>query len=108
LDAKLCTVKSASFAAARPICIEERAPSQGLRETMPNASEKIPADLAKELRKLAHDLSNALETIVQAAYLIGQSNPPQDARRFVDLIDNATKDAVKINQSLRQLLRDHS
>jgi hypothetical protein len=80
----------------------------GLGDTMPNASEKIPADLATELRKLAHDLSNALETIVQAAYLIGQSNPPEGSRRFVALIDNATKDAVKINQNLRQLLRDHS
>jgi hypothetical protein len=75
---------------------------------MPNRTEKIPADLAKELRTLAHDLSNALETIVQASYLIGQSNPPENSRRFVALIENATQDAVKINQGLRQLLRDHS
>jgi len=36
---------------------------------MENASDKIPVELAKELRQLAHDLSNALETIVQATYL---------------------------------------
>ena len=40
-------------------------------------SNKIPAELAKELRTLAHDLSNALETIVQATYLISQSAPPK-------------------------------
>jgi hypothetical protein len=38
---------------------------------MVNASERIPPELSKELRKLAHDLSNALETIVQATYLGG-------------------------------------
>ena len=70
--------------------------------------DKIPADLAKELRFLAHDLSNALETIVQATYLIMQAGPPEDSRRWVEMIDQASKDAVTINAKLRQLLRNHS
>ncbi len=44
---------------------------------MSNAADKIPAELAKELRTLAHDLSNALETIVQATYLISQAGRPR-------------------------------
>ena len=44
---------------------------------MSNAADKIPAELAKELRTLAHDLSNALETIVQATYLISQAARPR-------------------------------
>jgi hypothetical protein len=75
---------------------------------MANAPEKIPPELAKELRTLAHDLSNALETIVQATYLISQSDPPENTRRWVELIDQATQDAVKINLKLRQMLRDRS
>jgi hypothetical protein len=75
---------------------------------MGNTSEKIPAEVAKELRTLAHDLSNALETIVQATYLISQSGPPESSRRWVELIDQASKDAVAINQKLRQLLRSQS
>ena len=75
---------------------------------MANASDKIPAELAKELRTLAHDLSNALETIVQATYLISQTDPPENSRRWVELIDQASQEAVKINQKLRQILREQS
>ncbi len=69
---------------------------------------KIPSELAKELRSLAHDLSNSLETIVQATYLISQSGPPENTRRWVELIDQASQDAVKINQKLREILRSRS
>jgi hypothetical protein len=75
---------------------------------MAKASDKIPAEVAKELRTLAHDLSNALETIVQATYLISQAGPPEISRRWVELIDQASKDAVKINQKLRLILRSKS
>jgi hypothetical protein len=74
---------------------------------MANA-DKIPPEVAKHLRTLAHDLSNALEAIVQATYLISQAGPPEKMRHWVELIDQATKDAVQINQKLRLLLRDRS
>lgn len=57
---------------------------------------------------LAHDLSNALETIVQATYLISQAVPPENLRRWVELIDQASEEAVKINHKLRQVLRSQS
>jgi hypothetical protein len=75
---------------------------------MVNSSDKIPPELAKELRTLAHDLSNSLETIVQATYLISQAGPPENQRRWVELIDQASQDAVRIDQKLRQLLRSQS
>jgi len=75
---------------------------------MSDASDKIPAELARELRALAHDLSNALETIVQATYLISQSGPPENTRRWVELIGQASQEAVRINQKLRQILREQS
>ena len=75
---------------------------------MANTEDKIPAELVRELRTLAHDLSNALETIVQAAYLISQAGPPENSRRWVEMIDQASHDAVKINNKLREILRAHS
>ena len=75
---------------------------------MGNSSDKIPAALAKELRALAHDFSNALETIVQATYLISQAGPPENSRRWVELIDQASQEAVRINQKLRRVLRSQS
>jgi hypothetical protein len=57
---------------------------------------------------MAHDLSNALEAIVQATYLISQAGPPENSRRWVELLDQASKDAVRINNQLRQAMRDHS
>jgi hypothetical protein len=75
---------------------------------MANSSDKIPAEVAKELRTLAHDLSNALETIVQATYLVSQNKPPENSRRWVEMIDQASRDAMKINIRLRQVLRSQS
>jgi len=75
---------------------------------MENGSDKIPAELARELRTLAHDLSNALETIVQATYLILQAGPPENSRRWVELIEQASQEAVRINHKLRQVLRSQS
>ncbi len=75
---------------------------------MGNTSDKIPAELAKELRLMAHDLSNSLETIVQATYLISQAGPPENLRRWVKMIDQASQEAVKLNHKLRQALREQS
>jgi nitrogen-specific signal transduction histidine kinase len=75
---------------------------------MPDNSGKIPPEAAKELRILAHELSNALETIVQASYLLTQANPPENMKRWVDMIEKASQDAVEINRSLRQILRSGS
>ena len=35
---------------------------------------QLPATMQTKLRALAHDLSNSLETIMQASYLLGQSS----------------------------------
>jgi len=75
---------------------------------MTSGEKKIPADLARELRALAHDLSNTLETILQASYLASKSDLSQDSRRWVEMIDQASQEAIGINRKLRELLRSHS
>jgi nitrogen-specific signal transduction histidine kinase len=92
--------------------LETRPPGNDQRPktkpTMANTDDKIPTEVARELRTLAHDLSNSLETIVQATYLITQAGPPEDSRRWVQLIDQATQEAVRINNRLREIMRVHS
>jgi hypothetical protein len=75
---------------------------------MTDVAKKIPPELAKELRSLAHDLSNSLETILQANYLVAQSEMPEQSRRWIEMIDQATKESVRLNRRLREILRGGS
>jgi signal transduction histidine kinase len=59
----------------------------------------------KQLRSLAHDLSNSLEAILQASYLLGHAKLDTDSRRWAQLIDTASQDAARTNREMRKLLR---
>lgn len=69
------------------------------------SSAKIPLEINTRLRALAHDLSNSLETIMQASYLLAQMKLDQDTRKWADLIDQASRDAARINREIREILR---
>jgi signal transduction histidine kinase len=69
---------------------------------------KIPVSISKELRTLAHDLSNSIETIMQASYLLSQTKLGDTDKKWLDLIDQATRDAARINREIRDILRNHS
>jgi hypothetical protein len=71
-------------------------------------SPKIPTEVVTRLRSLAHDLSNAIETVMQAGYLLGQAKLDEDTRKWVALIDAASRDAARINREIRDILRAHS
>lgn len=66
---------------------------------------RIPAEINTRLRALAHDLSNSLETIMQASYLLAQMKLDQDTKKWADLIDQASRDAARINREIREILR---
>ena len=72
------------------------------------AEAKIPAEIARQLRALAHDLSNSLETIIQATYLVSQTELPANTRRWVEMLDQASQEAVQLNRKLREILRSQS
>lgn len=69
---------------------------------------KIPADLSAELRTLAHDLSNSIETIMQACYLLGQAPLDDTNKKWLSLVDQAARDAARINREIREILRSQS
>lgn len=68
----------------------------------------IPPEICKQLRTLAHDLSNAIETVMQASYLLGQAKLDDANKKWLSLIDQATRDAARINREIRDILRSQS
>jgi light-regulated signal transduction histidine kinase (bacteriophytochrome) len=68
-------------------------------------AEKSPAEINSELRTLAHDLSNAIETIMQATYLLGTAQVDENGKKWLELIDKASRDAARINRDIREHLR---
>jgi len=72
------------------------------------SSPKVPAEVVANLRRLAHELSNSLETILQAAYLLNQSKLDENSAKWAQLIDTAAQDATRVNRQLREILRARS
>jgi hypothetical protein len=64
----------------------------------------IPAEHAKAIRRLSHDLSNALEIIVQANYLLGAMSHDEAAKQWVQLLDSGVVQAADINRTLREYI----
>ncbi len=71
---------------------------------MTQNSPAIPAEQANEIRRLAHDLSNALEIIVQANYLLSSTSQDDAAKQWIQLMDNGVVQAAAINRNLREYI----
>ena len=69
---------------------------------------QIPEELALEIRKLAHELSNALEVIVQTSYLLGTLELKEPGSDWVRMLDNGVRKALDLNLSLRNYIKAHS
>jgi hypothetical protein len=69
---------------------------------------KIPPEINTKLRALAHDLSNSIETVMQASYLLAQGNLDETSKKWAQLIDNAVRDAARINRDIREILRNNA
>ncbi len=69
---------------------------------------KLNLDATSELRKLAHDLSNSIETVVQASYLLNQTKLEGKSKKWARMIEAAADEAAQINRHLRELLRAQS
>ncbi len=74
----------------------------------PEADARIPQAISQHLRSLAHDLSNSIETVMQAAYLLGQADLDETNKKWAQLIDTAARDAARINREIREVLRNQS
>ncbi|HYL13061.1 MAG TPA: hypothetical protein VEV41_08495 [Terriglobales bacterium] len=64
-------------------------------------------DFIPQLRRLAHDLSNSIETVMQASYLLAQAKLDPNEKKWLNMIETAAEDAARINRSIREILRSH-
>ena len=71
-------------------------------------AEHIPAEQALEIRKLVHDLSNALEIVVQTSYLLGMAELQEPASEWLKMLDGGVTKALELNSRLRTYVREHS
>ncbi len=69
---------------------------------------EIPEEMALEIRKLAHELSNALEVIVQTSYLLGTVELKEPGSDWLRMLDSGVRKALDLNQALRTYIKAHS
>ena len=89
--------------------VSKTQPSPGKAEGTENAqAEKMPTETNRRLRSLAHDLSNSIETIMQASYLLAQAELDETNKKWLGLVDQAARDAARINREIRDILREQA
>ena len=72
------------------------------------SAEIIPEDLSVEMRKIAHDLSNALEIIVQTSYLLSTADLKEPASDWLRMLDSGVQKAMDLNLTLRTYIKQHT
>ena len=68
----------------------------------------IPAEISQEIRRIAHDLSNSLEIIVQTSYLLSMAELKEPATEWLRMLDGGVAKALELNLQLREYLKQHS
>ena len=68
----------------------------------------IPEELALEIRRIAHDLSNALEIIVQTSYLLSLAELKEPAADWLRMLDSGVSKALELNLQLRDYVKQHT
>ena len=66
------------------------------------------APALKTKRELSHDLSNALEIIMQSSFLLGTLELGENGRQWHQLLDSGVEKATTINRQLREVLQAES
>ena len=79
-----------------------------MNPTSPASAEHIPEQLAMEVRRLAHDLSNALEIIVQTSYLLSTAGLSEPAASWLAMLESGVTKSLDINQELRKYIKAHT
>jgi hypothetical protein len=68
----------------------------------------IPGCHAAEIRRLVHDLSNALEIVVQTNYLLKSAKLDESSQQWLGLMDNGVRQATEISASLRKYVVENA
>jgi hypothetical protein len=63
---------------------------------------------AKEIRRITHDMNNALEILVQASYLVNTTALSDQAREWMKLLDQGIQQVTGLNREMREFVRMRS
>lgn len=74
----------------------------------PASNQQIPEELAIEIRRMAHDLSNALEIIVQTSYLLSMADLKEPASDWLRMLESGVNKALDLNVQLRSYIKQHT
>lgn len=70
---------------------------------------KLAENTVATLRRLSHDLSNAIENVMQASYLLSQGKYEEgQGEKWLSIISGAAVEAAQINREIREILRSSS
>lgn len=72
------------------------------------SSQQIPEELALEIRRMAHELSNALEIIVQTSYLLSMAELKEPASDWLRMLESGVNKALDLNVQLRGYIKEHT
>jgi hypothetical protein len=70
--------------------------------------EMIPEDLSVEMRRIAHDLSNALEIVIQTSYLLSTTEMKEPASDWLRMLEGGVQKAMSLNLELRSYIKEHT
>jgi hypothetical protein len=73
-----------------------------------SAPPAIPEEQALEIRRLAHDLSNALEIVVQTSYLLSMAELKDPAAEWLRMLDSGVNKALESNKQLREYIKQNT
>ncbi len=76
--------------------------------SFPVSNAKIPEEVALEIRRIAHELSNSLEVIVQTSYLLSMAELKEPAAEWLRMLDSGVNKALEQNSTLRDYIKAHT
>ena len=82
--------------------------SESSTAVTPTPAQQIPEELALEIRRMAHDLSNALEVIVQTSYLLSMAELKEPASDWLRMLESGVNKALDLNLQLRAYIKQHT
>lgn len=76
--------------------------------SIPASNATIPEELSIEIRRIAHELSNSLEVIVQTSYLLSMAELKDPAAEWLRMLDSGVNKALELNGQLREYIKAHT
>lgn len=78
------------------------------KDAAASSDSRMSLEHAAQIRQFSHDLSNALEVILQTNYLLGITQNDEDSAKWREMLDKGVMNAEQINRKLRDYIRANS